>query len=1138
MLEIRLLGQFDVRLEGRPVEIPSRPAQSLLAYLALTAGASHRREKLAGLLWPDTTESNARSNLRHALWRLRGAIEKNGQYLLADALTITFNAEADYWLDAQALQQEFSGDWPAEELMEAVSVYNGELLPGFYDEWVAPERERLGAVFERQMQKLLDRLIAGGRWAEVLAWGERWLVLGGVPEPAYRALMTAYGGLGDKAGVALAYQRCMEALRNELGVEPSAQTQALFEQLSRSEKLPPPPAATTGVQPLPAHNLPSQSTPFIGRAEALAEVAQLLDDPACRLLTLTGPGGIGKTRLALQAAAEGINARKFADGVFFVPLAPLGSVEFIVPAIANAIAFTFYGGMDSKEQLLNYLREKSMLLVMDNFEHLTDGAGLLAGFLESAPGLKCMVTSRERLNLHGEWLIEVEGMRVPESERAERIEEYSAMQLFLQSARRVHARFILSEDDQQYAARICRLVEGLPLAIELASAWVRAISLREIAKEIERNLDFLATTLRDVPERHRSLRAVFDHSWNRLTGEEKRVFRNLSVFRGGFQRQAAEAVANASLPALSALMDKSLLRRNASGRYEIHELLRQYALDKLAEADEETEVRDHHLAYFLGLAEEAEPMLRRAEQLAWLSRLETEHDNLRVALKWAMTDEQLEEGLRLAGSLARFWYLHGYWSEGRDWLKKLLKVSEGESDGRVHAPLLRARAKAFYGTAWLEDESGADAPLYEQSLALCREIDDRWGEAFSLRGLGALAIRQGESERAAELLNESRKLFEELRERWGTALVNFNLGWLANDRDRHDEKLNLWNETLAGFRDVGDRWGMAVTLGALGFSARFEGDYKRAAAMSKESLHLFKELGDKAGMAESLARLASVAYRRSDYKQATAIYEESLALREELGDRLGALNTKGLLGLVAAYQGDYGRAIQLLEDSVRRGEELGGRVDAAHLISYLGTAAYFQGDLDRASELWEETLASYRQFDDRVSAAYSINYLGIVALQRGDLGRAGTLLQEAYDQIRGTGDKRGLALALHGLGRLAHAQGDEARAVSFLKQGLTLRKEMGDKQGIAESLESLAGTLGACEDRDALEGAAKLFGAAEYLREKIGAPLPPVEREAYERDLAAVRAQIDEEAFATGWAVGRGMKLEEVLGEALTDGQA
>ncbi len=1133
MLEIRVLGQFDVRLDGQPVEIPSRPAQSLLAYLALTAGVPHRRERLAGLFWPDAAETNARSNLRHALWRLRAAIEKNDHYLLADALSVAFNADANYWLDAAVLQQEFSGDWPAEELMEAISVYNGELLPGFYDEWTGPERERLQAVFERQMQKLLDRLVVEERWAEVLAWGEHWIALGNVPEPAYRALMAGYGGLDDKAGVAIAYQRCVEALRTGLGVEPAAQTQALYERLSRSEKPSPPPLTVMPPQPAApalAHNLPAQSTPFIGRVEALAELARLLDDPACRLLTLTGPGGIGKTRLALQAAAEGLSARKFTDGVFFVPLAPLGSVDFIVPAIANAIAFTFYGGMDSKDQLLNYLREKSILLVMDNFEHLTDGAGLLAEFLERAPGLKCMVTSRERLNLRGEWLIEVEGMTAPESEQAERVEEYSAMQLFLQSARRTHPRFTLSEEDKQHAARICRLVEGLPLAIELASAWVRAISLREIAKEIEHNLDFLATTLRDVPERHRSLRAVFDHSWNLLTAEEKRVFRTLSVFRGGLQREAAEAVAEAPLPLLSALMDKSLLRRSPSGRYEIHELLRQYARDKLIEAGEEIQIRNRHLTYFLSLAEEAEPMLRRAEQVAWLGRLETEHDNLRAALKWAATDEQLEDGLRLAGALARFWYLHGYWSEGREWLKKLLEVSQGESDGRT---LKAGRAKALYGAGWLEDESGADGPLYEQSLALGREIDDKWGMAFSLRGLGALAIRRGEEARAAVFLSESLALFEELGERWGTALVKFNLGWLVEYRDKYDEKMRFWEESLAGFRDAGDRWGQAVTLGALGYSARFEGDYKRAAAMSKESLQLFKELGDKAGMAESLARLASVAHRRSDYKQATTLYAESLTLREELGDRLGMMQTKGLLGLVAAYQGDYGRATALLEESLQASRELASRESATYLASYLATAAYFQGNLERASALWEETLVFYRELNDRVAVAYSINYLGIVALQRGDPARAGALLQEAYDQIRGTGDKRGLALALHGLGRLAHAQGDEAGAVSLFKQGLTLRREMGDKQGIAESLESLAGALGRCDEKGAAEGAARLFGAADHLREKIGSPLPPVEGEAYQRDVATVRSRLDDGTFTTAWAAGREMSLDEVLGEAL-----
>jgi predicted ATPase/DNA-binding SARP family transcriptional activator len=1157
VLEVRLLGQFDVRLDGRPVDLASRPAQSLLAYLLLTAGTPHRREQLAALFWPDTTDANARSNLRHALWRLRSALdlqsspdpelgelpEAGGGFIIADPQTVAFNLQSDYWLDVDVLQQEFSGDWPVEALVEAVAVYNGDLLPGFYADWVDLERGRMRAALDRQMQLLMDRLVSDSRWADVLHCGERWIALGGAPEPAFRALMTAYAGLGDMAGLATTYHRCENALQSELAVEPSTQTRTLFEQLSRGggpAAPAPTPAPSDGAlaasralttepapRPSPPHNLPGHSTPFVGREETLDEIARRLDDPACRLLTLCGPGGIGKTRLGLQAAQGQIG--KHPDGVFYVPLAPVGSADLIIPAIAGAISFSFYGGTDPGEQLLGYLRDKHMLLLLDNFEHLVDGAGLIAELLEKCPGVRCLVTSRERLNLHSEWLVTVEGLSVPEPERINGVEQYSAIQLFVQSARRVQAAFTLGENDRLHAVRLCRLVEGMPLAIELASAWLRTISVHEIVREIERSLDFLSTTMRDLPQRHRSLRAVFDHSWDLLGESERQAFQRLSVFRGGFQRESAEAVADASLVTLSALMDKSLLRRSASGRYEIHELLRQYARDKLAGSDEEALIRERHLAYYLKLAEAAEPELRQAGQLDWLSRLDLEHDNLRVALKWAKTNEQFEEGLRLAAALSRFWYLHGYWNEGREWLAVLLDLTR---DGPADRAMQSARVRALNGAAWLEDESGDDIPLYKQSLGLCHEIGDRWSAGFAMRGLGAVEMARGDDTRAREWLLQSLAAFEEVNDGWGAALAKYNLGWLALNAEENAQRARYWDESLAGFRRAGDRWGMAVTLGALSYTARFTGDYKGAAEKSAESLALFKALGDRAGMAESLARLASVAYRRSDYQQATELYEASVTLKKELGDYWGAGEIMGVLGLVAAYQGDYARATELLEASIRENESMSGLLNFVYLKSYLAMTAFFEARIERATALWQETLAFYREQGDRGALAYSLYGLGVAALARGEIDRATAQLQESYDLSQGLGDKRGISMALHGLGKVARAQGDPERARSCFQQAITLRKEMGDKQGLAESLEGLAGALIQSGTPALAEKAARLLGAAEHLREKIGAPLPPVDRATYERDVSDLRAQLGDAPFGRTWTEGRETKLGEILQQA------
>ncbi len=1118
MLEVRVLGQFDVRVDGDSAEIPSRPAQSLLAYLMLNAGAAQRREKLAGLFWADAAEANARSNLRHALWRIRQAIETDGrEYIFADNISITFNGAADYWLDAAALTRGDSTD----DLIQSLSLYQGELLPGFYEEWVDAERERLNAMFEHRAQTLLDRLTADERWRDVLHWSEKWIAQGHAPEPAYRALMLAHHHLDDRLGVASAYQRCVDALHNELNIEPSEQTRSLYQQLTTVT----PPAAAPPLAASPSaafDNIPSPTTAFIGRSHLLAEIKDRCADPACRLITLVGPGGVGKTRLAIQAAYDHLG--DFTDGACFVSLAAVSGVEYLASAIADALRLSVYGGTDLKMQLLAYLRDKSMLLVMDNFEHLVEGASLLAEILANAPRIKMFATSRERLNLHGEWLVEVGGMTVPPDASAEEFETFSSVRLFLQSARRVNPSFALADGDRAHVAHICQLVEGFPLGIELAAAWVRTIPCRDIAKEIERNLDFLSTTLRDVPERHRSLRAVFDHSWNLLAADEQHSFLNLSVFRGGFAREAAEEVAGASLNSLLALVDKSLLRRAANDRYEMHELLRSYTRDRLRELDEHTAIRARHLNFFLKMAETADPYLRAGDQLVWLERLEREHDNFRTALKWSLDGGSISAGLRLAGALARFWYLRGHWMEGRKWLDKILKVALKDDPA--------ARVKALCGAGWLADEQGPDALFYQEGLALAREIDDRWSMAISLRGLGVAALGNNELDQADLLFNESLSLFTALRDQWGQAAALYNMGWLQNARGDTEGSAQLWEDGLRLFRDAGDRWGMAVTLNALSYLLRYAGDYSRATKLTKESLTLFRELGDKSGIANSLGRLATVALRRGDYEQASDLCEESIRLQNELGAQWSVVSGYSVLGIIAGYHGDYVRAQKLSDQALSIIIELGSRSDAAFLLYQIALIAYWQGDQDRATSLWEETLTIVQQQNDAASTPYPLNGLGLIEACRGNYERANELLNESLSRWRSLGDRRGVTMGIYSLGRLSHLRGDEPRAAALFKESLTLRQGMGDKHGVADSLEGLAGTLGTWKTRVAAEKAARMLGMADRLREVIGAPIPPVDRPIYNRDVARLRDQLGEESFNAFWATGRAMPVEQIVGAA------
>jgi predicted ATPase/DNA-binding SARP family transcriptional activator len=887
-LEIRLLGQFDLRHVGQPRRLPSRPAQSLLAYLALTAGTLHRRERLAGLVWPDATDENARAYLRSALWRIRQALPAPDS-LAGDEINLGFNPAAPYWLDTAALEQAGAGASDLPRLMEAVGLYRGELLPGFYDEWVGPERERLHAVFNQLAQRLVDGLVDAQRWPETQQWAEFWVARAPAAEAAYRGLMLACDAQQDRAGVAAAYERCRAALQAELAVEPSPATQALYARLRQ------PAAAPEPAQP---PRLPVAATPFIGREAELAEVARLLEYADCRLLTLVGVGGAGKTRLALEAAARAA-AGLFPEGVYFVPLAPLNTAEFMASAIAKVIRLAFYGPDEPARQLARHLGDQRLLLVLDNFEHLlaSGGAAQVGELLDQAPGLKLLVTSRERLNLRGEWLLEVPGLDLPPPhELAPDPQSYSATRLFMQAAARAWpaARQPLAEADRRSLARLCRLVEGMPLALELAADWVRVLSLTEIVAEIEQGLKFLETDTRDLPERHRSLWAVCDHSWQLLSAAEQGVYRRLAVFRGGFTREAAEQVAGATLPQLSALAGKSLLHRTPAGRYELLELLRQYAAGKLAEAGEADAAAARHRDYYQSFLAHPDEILWGAVDVAQLERLETEQENLRAALSWSRTHADPEAHLQLAAGLSWFWFLHADYAEGRRWLEDALRRGAGASSA--------ARAVANMGAGALAqlqgDNAGAKA-LLEAALALRLELVDDVQVGWTRVHLGRVALLQGEFNQAMDFYHESLATFRRTGYQPGIAsgLMYLGMGYLH--QREHQLAESVLAESLPLLRAVNDAMDLSRALHGLGLVALARDEPARAMDLLQESLRIARERRYRGQIAEVVEAIAFAAGARGQTEQAARL----LGGAESLGQAIGQLRPPGLR---AAYERNLG----------------------------------------------------------------------------------------------------------------------------------------------------------------------------------------------------------------------------------------
>lgn len=621
------------------------------------------------------------------------------------------------------------------------------------------------------------------------------------------------------------------------------------------------------VQPLSLslHNLPPQTTPFIGRQSELDHIAGLLADPGCRLLTVVGPGGVGKSALSLQVAASRVGS--YRHGVYMVPLVGLDAAAQLASATAAALGLELLGQSDPEQQLLDALSDKHLLLLLDNYEHLLPETGFLAGILLQAPGVTLLVTSRQRLDLRAEWVFPLTGLPFPALHAGSDIQRYDAVQLFLQAARRLRADFMLLETDWPHVTHICRLVEGSPLALELAASWTRLLSPGEIAAEIEHGVDILVSSTRDLPARHRSMRAVFDHSWKLLSISERRVLRHLSVFRGGFSRPAAEQVAGATLALLSALIDKSLLRlEQRSGdmlRFDLHELVRQYAQARLWAAGEVHRVRELHLDYFLELAEQAEPQLLGPDSPLWLDRLARDHDNLRAAISWALDPTRSYDGQiaqRLVRALMWFWLVRGSFDQAAHWAERALSLDSNHAPSRAGAVWVAGYLNHYFGNHALARQ------MLEQGVALSRQLglSGKLELAWALNFLGVEEESAGDLASAQSCWEESLALWRELRNACGIAPVLINLGYIALQRGDHDKARDLFDKGLAAARASGERSWRILARHGLGELAANQGDDIRARSLYHEALLICRELHSNWWTAETIALLAKLEAHRSD----------------------------------------------------------------------------------------------------------------------------------------------------------------------------------------------------------------------------------------------------------------------------------
>jgi predicted ATPase/transcriptional regulator with XRE-family HTH domain len=572
-------------------------------------------------------------------------------------------------------------------------------------------------------------------------------------------------------------------------------------------------------------------SPFIGYEDELTKITSLIKQPDSRLVTLVGPGGVGKTRIAIQVASDQL--KRFSDGVYFIPLAQLDDPAYITTTILDALMLQAPATQNSDAYLLNYLRDKEMLLVLDNFEHLLDSVGVIVNILRSALRVSLLITSRQPLNLRMEQIFDVQGMKCPPDITTQDFASNDAVRLFIQTARRATSEFALNDENKASVLNICRQVEGMPLAIEMAATWTRTRTCKEIEKDIKDCLDILASTMQDVPERHRSIRAAFDFSWRLLSEEEKRVFSALSVFRGGFDFPSAEAVIGANVKTLEFLVIQSLLRRAPSSRYDMHKLLRRYATEKLDGMGETNRLRDAHLSFYLRLAENSKPTSATASEVPSDKFLEKEISNFRAALNWAIESGAQEHGLRLANAIGSFWYENGYLSEGICWLSNMLNLNKGEFP--------YDRAFALINSGYIARNLGNfdQAVIFSmESLAIFKELKDQRGIGLSLLNLGIVCYLNSEFERGARLLIKSLTMFEETSDEKHQAEAMIRLGDLRMRQGMFDVAARLFQDGLLLSKKLDYKLAIAFSLGGLGDIRRQQGKYEQAIYFFKESLNI------------------------------------------------------------------------------------------------------------------------------------------------------------------------------------------------------------------------------------------------------------------------------------------------------------
>ncbi len=988
-------------LDGVPLTFPSDKTRALLAYLVIENSRAHRRGELAGLLWSELAEERARHNLSQTLLRLRQTLgEKNkatSAFFHISATEIQFNAASDWECDVMAFARIANrlspiANRPAQvaneatsDVQYAISHYRGDFLSGLslpdaplFEEWLLVKREGLRTL----ALELLDALVAQhetqGEWDAVISCARRQIEIEAWRESAQRAIMRALARQGDRHGAQAQYKILIAILADELGIEPEPETRVLAEQIAANRSVVAVPA------PAPTVQLPTYHTSFFGRTRELAVLRDSLRDPNMRLVTIQAHGGMGKTRLAVQAASAAHDSLR--EGARFVPLAGLIAPSEIPAALAAALGLELRNA-DARGQVLNHLRDQELLLVLDNLEHLLaasnaldettdDPAALVVSLLDHAPRLRIWVTTRERLNLQAENVLRVEGLTIPPIEAAvETFSEYSAVQLTLERAQRADMNFAATPETLPQVTRLCQLVGGMPLALELAAAQVGEVPLEEIVAALELRLDEMAAALRDLPPRHRSIHAVLAQSWQRMTEAEQQQYIRLSIFQGGFTPAAATTTTGLDAAQLTRLANQSLIQFGANGRLELHEVLRQYARRRFEPAAERA-ARDQHSRHFAAWLGEKRVELQSAGQAVALGAVEIEFDNLRASWEHAANVGLADALAQMVEPFFLFFKKRSRFQEGATLFEHAARETE-QTQGRSGL-WARLWARSGYCLERLGKLEQARARLEESSIisAAAENVAD---VVFVNRQLGHFAHQRGDYVTARQILEKTLTLTQAHGLRQDTAYVLNNLGMIAHAEGDYTTAREHYRASLALKRELGETEAIAVTLNNLGEVAYLLTHWAEAKRYWGESLALRRELGDRHGVSMLLDNLGQLAFENRAYSEARRLHHESLTLKRALQDRRGIAGVLGHLAKIAIALERDTEAETYLDEASELARADGALPIAMENFVTLAKLAARRGDSARAFELatlvstnaasWQDTRLEAQRFLAELRAA-------------------------------------------------------------------------------------------------------------------------------------------------------------------------